>query len=165
MATQEPYGLARSDPGTSTIGQDLIITGDVTSNSALAIDGHIRGDVRCASLILGESSEVEGNVVAEDVVIRGRVIGSIRGVRVILQSSCHVEGDLVHASLAMEQGAYFEGKSRRSENPLAEDHQRPKAPAVEQHEATDAPAEASKRFIRVLNGTKGGEDRTDKTSA
>jgi len=175
MATQEPYGLAKSDPGTSTIGQDLIITGDVTSNSALAIDGHIRGDVRCASLILGESSEVEGNVVAEDVVIRGRVIGSIRGdrwseatrstVRVILQSSCHVEGDLVHASLAMEQGAYFEGKSRRSENPLAEDHQRPKAPAVEQHEATDAPAEASKRFIRVLNGTKGGEDRTDKTSA
>ena len=78
MATQEPYGLAKSDPGTSTIGQDLIITGDVTSNSALAIDGHIRGDVRCASLILGESSEVEGNVVAEDVVIRGRVIGSIR---------------------------------------------------------------------------------------
>ena len=66
-----------------------------------------------------ESSEIEGNVVAEDVVIRGRVIGSIRGVRVILQSTCHIEGDLVHASLAIEQGAYFEGNSRRSENPLA----------------------------------------------
>ena len=155
-AEQEPYELAKSSSGTSTIGHYCHV------KERAAIDGHIRGDVRCASLI---APEVEGNVVAEDVVIRGRVIGSIRGVRVILQSSCHVEGDLVHASLAMEQGAYFEGKSRRSENPLAEDHQRPKAPAVEQHEATDAPAEASKCFIRVLNGTKGGEDRTDKTSA
>ena len=165
MATQEPYGLAKSDPGTSTIGQDLIITGDVTSNSALAIDGHIRGDVRCASLILGESSEVEGNVVAEDVVIRGRVIGSIRGVRVILQSSCHVEGDLVHASLAMEQGAYFEGKSCRSENPLSSDRPISKKPApVEQHEAAGVREESSRRFIRTLTGTT-GEEHNDKTSA
>jgi cytoskeletal protein CcmA (bactofilin family) len=31
-----------------------------------------------------------------------------------------VEGDIFHQSLAIEQGAYFEGKSRRSDNPLAE---------------------------------------------
>jgi cytoskeletal protein CcmA (bactofilin family) len=60
-------------------------------------------------------------VVAEDVVIRGRLIGSVRGVRVILQFTCHVEGDLLHTSLAMEQGAYFEGKSRRAEDPLSLD--------------------------------------------
>jgi cytoskeletal protein CcmA (bactofilin family) len=31
-----------------------------------------------------------------------------------------VEGDIVCQTLAIEQGAYFEGKSRRSDNPLAE---------------------------------------------
>ena len=165
MATpQAPCGTSGSDE--STIGQDLVITGDVTCKSALVIEGQIRGNVHCASLVLGESSEIEGNVVADDVVIRGRVIGSIRGVRVILQSTCHVEGDLVHVSLAMEQGAYFEGESRRSENPLASDHAMPKKPdAVEQHEAIGGREESSRRFIRTLTGTTTGEEHNDKTSA
>jgi cytoskeletal protein CcmA (bactofilin family) len=63
---------------------------------------------------------VMGNVIAEDVVVRGRVVGSIRGLRVTLQAQSHVEGDIFHQSLAIEQGAYFEGKSRRSDDPLAE---------------------------------------------
>ena len=101
-------------PEPQLLGKVSLLTGNVTSNSPLHIDGRVHGDVQCASLVLGENSEIEGNVVAEDVVICGRLIGSVRGVRVILQSSCHVEGDLLHASLAMERGAYFEGKSRRS---------------------------------------------------
>ena len=31
-----------------------------------------------------------------------------------------MEGEILCQSLAIEQGAYFEGKSRRSDNPLAE---------------------------------------------
>ena len=167
MATQQtPRAPGNSDLEESTIGRDLIVTGDVTSKSALVIDGQIRGNVNCASLVLGESSEIEGNVVAEDVVIRGRVIGSIRGVRVILQSTCHVEGDLVHASLAMEQGAYFEGKSCRSENPLSSDRPISKKPApVEQHEAAGVREESSRRFIRTLSGTNSAEEHIDKTLA
>ena len=37
-----------------------------------------------------------------------------------LQAQSHVEGDIFHQSLAIEQGAYFEGKSRRSDDPLSE---------------------------------------------
>ena len=37
-----------------------------------------------------------------------------------LQAQSHVEGDIFAQSLAIEQGAYFEGKSRRSDNPLEE---------------------------------------------
>ena len=128
MATQEPYGLAKSDPGTSTIGQDLVITGDVTSKSALVIEGQIRGNVHCASLILGESSEIEGNVVAEDVVIRGRVIGSIRGcarnIAVFLSSSKVTWCTQVWP---WSKAPILKVKSRRSENPLANDHHDQKA--------------------------------------
>ena len=52
--------------------------------------------------------------------MRGHLMGTIRGVRITLQAPSHVEGDIFHQSLAIEQGAYFEGKSRRSDNPLAE---------------------------------------------
>lgn len=57
---------------------------------------------------------------AEDIVVRGHLVGSIKGLRITLQAPSHVEGDIFHQSLAIEQGAYFEGKSRRSDDPLAE---------------------------------------------
>jgi len=103
----------------STIGEDLTITGDVTSKGEIHLDGHVQGDVNCAALVLGENSSVEGNVTADEVVIRGRLIGTVRATRLMLQSTSHVEGDLIHQSLAMEQGAFFEGKSCRSDNPLS----------------------------------------------
>jgi cytoskeletal protein CcmA (bactofilin family) len=103
----------------SNIGEDLVITGNVTSKGEIQIDGQLHGDIQCASLVLGESSRLEGSVVAEDVVIRGRLKGSVRALRVTLESKCHVEGDLIHQSLAIEQGALFEGKSRRADNPLS----------------------------------------------
>jgi cytoskeletal protein CcmA (bactofilin family) len=104
----------------SIIGEDLTIQGNVNSKGEIQVDGDIQGDINCGSLLLGDKSHVNGNVVAEDVVVRGRVVGSIRGLRVTLQAQSHVEGDIFHQSLAIEQGAYFEGKSRRSDDPLAE---------------------------------------------
>ena len=104
----------------SIIGEDLTINGNVNSKGEIQVDGDIQGDINCGSLLLGDKSHVIGNVVAEDVVVRGRVVGSIRGLRVTLQAQSHVEGDIFHQSLAIEQGAYFEGKSRRSDDPLAE---------------------------------------------
>jgi predicted acyltransferase (DUF342 family) len=62
----------------STIGGDLTITGNITSKGEIQLDGHVHGDVDCVALVLGENSNVEGNVTADDVVIRGRLIGSVR---------------------------------------------------------------------------------------
>jgi cytoskeletal protein CcmA (bactofilin family) len=103
----------------STIGEDLTITGNVTSNGELHLDGEIQGDVHCVALVLGENAQLNGGVVAEDVMVRGRLIGSVRARRVMLQSQAHVKGNLVHRSLSIEQGAHFEGESRPSEDPLA----------------------------------------------
>lgn len=103
----------------SIIGEDLTVTGNVLSRGEVQVDGQIQGDVHCSSLIVGEKAQITGGIVAEDVVVRGRVMGSVRGNRVTLQASSHVEGDVFHKSLAIEQGAFFEGKSRRSEDPIA----------------------------------------------
>jgi cytoskeletal protein CcmA (bactofilin family) len=102
----------------SVIGADLQVTGSLVSKGEVTVEGEIQGDINCASLLVGDTARIMGNVVSEDVVVRGRVEGSIRGARVTLQSSSHVEGDIFHKSLAIEQGAFFEGKSRRSEDPV-----------------------------------------------
>ena len=103
----------------SIIGEDLTITGNITSRGEVQVDGEIQGDIHCQSLVIGEKATISGGVVAEDVIVRGRVLGSVRAQRITLQSTCHVEGDIFHQTLAIEQGAFFEGKSRRSDNPMA----------------------------------------------
>jgi cytoskeletal protein CcmA (bactofilin family) len=143
--TERPATYASKSPGPSAskmvpsiIGEDLTIRGNVTSKGEIQVDGEIEGDIRCGSLLLGDKSQVTGGVAAEDVVVRGHVVGSIRGLRITLQAQSHVEGDLFHQSLALEQGAYFEGKSRHSDDPLAE----VKAPgALAEVKAPDALAE------------------------
>ena len=100
-------------------GEDLTITGNVTSKGELHLNGQIQGDVHCVALVLGENAQLKGGVVAEDVMIRGRLIGSVRALRVILQSTAYVEGNLFHKSFSLEQGTHFEGKSRPSDDPLS----------------------------------------------
>ncbi|MEJ2117014.1 MAG: polymer-forming cytoskeletal protein [Alphaproteobacteria bacterium] len=122
MTPKSPATAYRGGPermAPSIIGEDLTVTGNVLSKGEVQVDGQIQGDVHCSSLIVGEKAQITGGIVAEDVVVRGQVMGSIRGVRVTLQASSHVEGDIFHQSLAIEQGAFFEGKSRRSEDPIA----------------------------------------------
>lgn len=115
-----PASTARSDrPVASMIGPDLSIVGNLVSKGEVHIDGEVQGDIHGTNVLIGEQARITGGVVADDVVVRGQVMGSIRGKKVALQSTSHVEGDILHASLAIEQGAFFEGKSRRADDPTA----------------------------------------------
>jgi cytoskeletal protein CcmA (bactofilin family) len=43
--------------------------------------------------------------------VDGKVEGPIQGGDVVLKSQAHVVGDIHHQSLAIERGAYFDGRS------------------------------------------------------
>lgn len=103
----------------SIIGPDLTIHGNLSSKGQVQIDGDVEGDIHGTHIIVGERARITGGILADEVVVRGHVMGSIRGRRVMLQAQSHVEGDIYHQALAIEQGAFFEGKSRRSEDPMA----------------------------------------------
>ena len=136
----------------STISEDLTITGNVESQGELHLNGQVQGDVRCVVLVLGENAELEGNVVAEDVMVRGRLIGSVRAQKVMLQSTAHVEGNLFHKSLALEQGTHFEGESRPSEAPLSSVPEVPPAEPQQDHNAPEVvkQRERANGFIKSL---------------
>jgi cytoskeletal protein CcmA (bactofilin family) len=116
-----------SKSGQSQIGADISIIGNLISKGEVLIDGEIQGDVHAVNMTIGENARITGGLVADEIIVRGTVQGSIRGKRVVLQSSSKVEGDIFHSQLAIEQGAYFEGKSRRSDDPTA-GIQRPEIP-------------------------------------
>jgi cytoskeletal protein CcmA (bactofilin family) len=108
---------ATPDPSQrSVIGNDLKIIGQglkIISQGTLQVDGEVEGDVGGSEVIIGEKGRVTGTVAAERVIVRGQISGVIRGVTVTLQASSKVEGDIHHMSLAIEQGAEFDGRCRR----------------------------------------------------
>ncbi len=114
-----PTAAASSGTTPSYLGNDLLLKGNLVSKGEVQIDGQVEGDIRCTSLVVGEKADIKGGIVAEDVVVRGHVNGSIHGVRVTLESSSQFEGEVFHKTLAIEQGAFFEGQSRRSDDPVA----------------------------------------------
>jgi cytoskeletal protein CcmA (bactofilin family) len=121
-ASARGIGIARPAErnAPSVIGPDLTINGNLVSRGEVQIDGEVQGDIQGTYVVIGEKARITGGIVAEEIVVRGHVMGSVRGKRVMLQSSSHVEGDIFHQALAIEQGAFFEGKSRRSDDPTAE---------------------------------------------
>jgi cytoskeletal protein CcmA (bactofilin family) len=111
--------LATAAGAASVVGAELAIKGNVESRGEVQIDGAIDGDVHAVRIVVGEEARITGNLLAEDIVVRGAVAGCIRGRKVTLAAASHVEGDIFHKTLAVERGAYFEGKSRRVEDPAA----------------------------------------------
>ena len=100
----------------SIIGSDLTIAGNLICKGEVQVDGNVEGDIEGSNVVVGENATITGGSSADEVVIRGHVIGSVHGRRVMLQTTSQVEGDIFHQSLSIEQGAMFEGKSRRTKD-------------------------------------------------
>jgi len=119
LSNARPAPAARGNGAASLIGTDLTITGNLESKGEVQIEGEVQGDIHAQRIVIGERARITGALIAEEIVVRGSVQGSIRGNSVTFQSSSRVEGDVFHKQLAIEQGAFFEGKSRRSEDPMS----------------------------------------------
>jgi cytoskeletal protein CcmA (bactofilin family) len=109
-----PRGATEGPKSMSVIGTDLKITGNLICKGEVQVDGIVDGDIQGSNVIVGEGATVTGSISGEEVIVRGHVVGSVRGKRVMLQTTSQVEGDIFHQSLSIEQGAMFEGKSRRT---------------------------------------------------
>jgi len=125
----------RSDPVAkpetiSSIGAGMAMTGTIVCDGPMQIHGRVEGDLRATEILIGDSAHVEGNIVAQELIIRGHVKGTIRAVRVKLQGNGTVDGDIFHRSLAIEEHAQFEGSSHRVENPMESAAAAPAAGAV-----------------------------------
>jgi cytoskeletal protein CcmA (bactofilin family) len=112
--------MAGGTSSCSIIDSCLVITGNLQSERDVQVDGEINGDVHCSHLTVSKGGTINGNIVAEEVVVRGKVKGTIRALQVVLQDTAHVESDIFHSSLIIEQGAVFDGQSQRQTDPRAQ---------------------------------------------
>jgi len=116
---------ARSCKGPLVINRGITIVGSLALKGHVVIEGAVDGEVRCTDLQIAERGVVDGLIVADKVVVLGEFIGAIYAKEIFLGAACAVEGHIFHRKLVLEEGCYFEGKSRCHSNPLAH------APAAE----------------------------------
>ena len=148
LEKQHLQAITSAGPGTqSVIGNDLSIEGQsitIRCKGSLKVLGNIQGDLHSRQLEVGKESVIQGTIAAETVDVFGRVNGAILGNHVVLHSGAEVEGDIHSNLLSIEQGATFDGRSRRVKDPseIAPQLERPgtSAPtqAVNQHPSTSS---------------------------
>jgi cytoskeletal protein CcmA (bactofilin family) len=100
----------------SVLGADTAIKGDLSATADLHIDGKVEGDISCATLVQGESSEITGGIRAECARLSGLVRGSVTARDLVVLKTARLHGDIHYDTLTVEQGAVVDGNlSQRGE--------------------------------------------------
>jgi cytoskeletal protein CcmA (bactofilin family) len=96
------------------IGKGTVLEGNLTTTGNLRIEGKVIGSITTkAKLVLGATSWVQGNMVAQNAEIGGEVQGIIEvSGLLILKPSAIVQGDIITNKLVFEEGAKFNGKCK-----------------------------------------------------
>ena len=109
---------SNASPTPLSIPRKACIEGTLEFPGPVIVEGTVLGEVRCTSLIVTERGIVDGCIRADAVTVLGEVSGEIFANHLTLKSACSVAADIFHKYLSLEDGCFFEGKSRRHANPL-----------------------------------------------
>jgi cytoskeletal protein CcmA (bactofilin family) len=150
LSVGKPKAPAKAAAMPSIISEGLHVTGNLSCDGDVQIDGRVDGDIEARSLTIGENGTVDGSITADEVHVSGTLNGEINARTVVIARSAHVRGDVAHDVLSIESGAQFEGKSARRAGMPVE----PAAPAPASA-PTQAPAAANKPLLAEVSGTGG----------
>ena len=97
---------------TGFLEQGVRVEGKLEASGTFRIDSAMKGTLSSDdTLVLGEHASVEGNIVANFVIIAGRFDGIIRARgRVEIQPNAIVTGEIHSPCLVIEPGAIFDGQ-------------------------------------------------------
>lgn len=97
--------------GYSVIDHELTISGDISTEGTIRVDGRVQGVLhRADTLIIGAGGTVIGNVEAREVVIGGELHGSMHvRERVEVQATATVRGDIRSPAVQLLEGGTVHG--------------------------------------------------------
>ena len=99
------------------IGEGSSLKGNLNTSGNIRLEGKVTGDISSASkVVCGETSIVDGNLIAENAEIAGKVTGKVIVSDVlILKSTAKIQGDISTNNLVIESGASFNGSCSMGE--------------------------------------------------
>ncbi len=112
------------------IGVGTEITGDVSTNGDIRIDGNLTGNLKTkGKLVIGETGTIKGEITCKNSVVEGAVNGKISVSELLtLKATSSLKGDIITRRLAIEPGAKFTGNCNMSMDTATSAHE-PEKPA------------------------------------
>jgi len=101
----------------SILSRDLIVTGEISTDGDVQIEGRLEGNIKATTLTIGEQGVVNGKITAGKVLVRGKVTGKINANSIEMAETANVLADLVQDHLIIANGAFFDGKCTRKNKP------------------------------------------------
>lgn len=99
----------------SLLSADLHVLGNMICEGALDVNSSVSGNITCCSLTLRENAKINGDITADILHVYGQITGIIKARFVHLHKGCKVEGIVMHESLIIDDGAYIDGKCKRTD--------------------------------------------------
>lgn len=116
-----PIGRSESEAGRglSIIGPGMKVNGDVETDGVVKIEGQVVGTIRAGrQVLIAKGGEVEGDILAPEVILGGEVRGSILAEqRVEVQVASVIHGDITTKRLLVAEGGQVNGVIRMEELP------------------------------------------------
>lgn len=106
--------MTTETPSVNIIGNGTDITGDISSNGDLRVDGNIKGNIQSSGkVVIGSTGKVEGKISCLNADISGEVKADIEVKELLsLKATAMVSGDIITNKLAIEPGAVFTGSCK-----------------------------------------------------
>ncbi|PLX20155.1 MAG: cell shape determination protein CcmA [Marinilabiliales bacterium] len=114
------YNETETPTAINLIGAGTEITGDVSSNSDIRIDGTLKGNLKTAGkVVIGETGKVKGEIKCKNSDVLGEINGKIQVDQLLsLKATARIFGDIVTKKLAIEPGSQFTGNCNMGEESL-----------------------------------------------
>src|SRR6185295_3548156 len=98
----------------NNIGKGTYLEGNIETYGNIRVEGKVAGNVKSKSKVaLGNSSHVQGNIVAQNADIEGEVKGKLEIAELlVLKSTAVINGDIITGKLIVESGAVFNGSCK-----------------------------------------------------
>ena len=96
----------------ATIGPSIQISGDVTGNEDVRIEGRVEGTINLSDNVLtvGKEGQINATVTARAIFVEGQVEGDLKSVeQIVVRSSGNVRGNIVAPRVTLEDGCKFKG--------------------------------------------------------
>ena len=92
------------------------VRADINAHT-ISLAGRVKGNLTApGSVVLPAQSQVEGDVRAQNVTVHGAVTGDVVAEQSVrIGGQARVEGDITCRTLAIDEGAYFAGRSNMNE--------------------------------------------------
>ena len=93
------------------IGEGVTITGTISANNEVTIQGTIDGDIECNSVTIKKSGIVKGKINTDTMIVEGKAEGEMNVNAILnIKSKGHVNGKIFYGEIQIDEGGKISGE-------------------------------------------------------